>query len=350
MPSSRDKAIRRLKRRLRGAVRRVADTPPTLGPGRRRQIVQSLIAANVSELDELPTRKLLALQPALEHARRTLAEELRDWMANVPEGELRWTAQHRRNVLVRVEAAMRRLDHLRTVRAGLEDALQSGRREVAGMSLRHLQEELATFGQIFEGSIQPVNFDLAADLELGDQQLIPRYRTSAARYATNIRADIRRTLSLAVLRKETFHQTTSRLVKTGGPRGLVALRGIVGEPGAYAEWISEGLFRRYRYWAERIVRTELIHAYNAQHEAGIREAHDQDPTYRKRWDAALDRRVCAICRGLDGQIVGVDEAFSGGVRHAPAHPNCRCTVVPWKLDWPEFLNLSDTHDQQPAVA
>lgn len=44
-----------------------------------------------------------------------------------------------------------------------------------------------------------------------------------------------------------------------------------------------------------------------------------------RWITARDERVCAICRGLDGQISSFLNPFR---QRPPAHANCRCGEVP----------------------
>jgi len=48
----------------------------------------------------------------------------------------------------------------------------------------------------------------------------------------------------------------------------------------------------------------------------------------KRWLVAQSD-YCPICErnGEDGEI-GFDEPFNSGVFHPPAHPNCRCDVIP----------------------
>lgn len=52
---------------------------------------------------------------------------------------------------------------------------------------------------------------------------------------------------------------------------------------------------------------------------------------KKTWVTAIDERVCPTCRPMDGQTVPFKESFSlGGARLMvpPAHPNCRCLIVP----------------------
>ena len=129
----------------------------------------------------------------------------------------------------------------------------------------------------------------------GHKTLIPRFRNSAARYGADITADIRRQLAVGIVRGETFTQMTERLVQLGGPKGWVSLRGVLGEPGSYAEFISEGLFRKYRGWAERVVVTESLNAYNVHHLEGLRDLNEEDPGYLARWDASIDARGCPRC-------------------------------------------------------
>ncbi|MGF2618489.1 hypothetical protein FZC84_21220 [Rossellomorea vietnamensis] len=41
------------------------------------------------------------------------------------------------------------------------------------------------------------------------------------------------------------------------------------------------------------------------------------------WIAALSERTCQVCGGRDKQV------FSEGVYSTPAHPRCRCTIIPY---------------------
>ena len=61
------------------------------------------------------------------------------------------------------------------------------------------------------------------------------------------------------------------------------------------------------------------------------EAHNQfwdanaDVIVAWRWDASMDYRVCPICAPLDGVEHSKRKAFK---LQPPAHPNCRCHIVP----------------------
>lgn len=77
----------------------------------------------------------------------------------------------------------------------------------------------------------------------------------------------------------------------------------------------------------RTVETETVREVNRQVWAG-RADH-----VRMIWDATLDQRVCATCRGKHGQVVDSIADIP------PAHPHCRCVIVeapilhPTKVEW-----------------
>lgn len=273
----------------------------------------------------LPDRYVRALAPALADARAELRQDLERWLTQIPDGELRFTAQRYRQALLQLEHTLEVVEKRLPIE--VEGTLRAQGRAAGAMAIAHLEEEVAVFAAVFGHSVRPLQLAEAAILAEGSTQLIPRYRASAARYGKAMSTDIRRMLATGVVRGETFEELTRRLVKHGGPRGLVSLRGVIGEPGAIAENISEGLFRRYNHWAERIVRTEGLHAYNVQHQTALEEADRQDPGYSKRWDAAADRRLCELCAELDGKVVELDGVFvrdrqGRDIPHPPRHPNC----------------------------
>ena len=147
----------------------------------------------------------------------------------------------------------------------------------------------------------------------------PRIIPSCSKPYSFPQQQIRRQLAIGVARNETIDRMTERLRKMGGPRSIDS---------------ASGLFSRFRYQAERLVRTEVMNAYNEVHHAGLELAKAQEPGIQKRWDATRDLRRCKICRGLHGKIAELDQLFDGKYRSAPAHPNCRCVIVAWHVDWP----------------
>ncbi|MCC6994680.1 MAG: hypothetical protein IT370_08735, partial [Deltaproteobacteria bacterium] len=81
------------------------------------------------------------------------------------------------------------------------------------------------------------------------------------------------------------------------------------------------------YKGERLARTELVHAYNLQRS----EVADAEG-YGLKWNAAT-YRACDICRALDEKYAPRGKLFTGGLAHAPAHPNCKCSCVLWRPEW-----------------
>ena len=100
------------------------------------------------------------------------------------------------------------------------------------------------------------------------------------------------------------------------------------EEGWTNDQLAAKLADNYAFSDERamvISRTETIRASNEGALASYRAA---DVT-EKEWTTAEDDRVSEDCEanGEQGPI-GIDEAFDSGDDVPPAHPNCRCVVVP----------------------
>lgn len=85
----------------------------------------------------------------------------------------------------------------------------------------------------------------------------------------------------------------------------------------------------------RTARTAMTSAQNAGRVDAYRRAEGMGIQVRKRWMSTLDMRTRHSHRRLDGEVVGMDEEFSNGLRY-PGDPegagsevyNCRCTLVP----------------------
>lgn len=78
--------------------------------------------------------------------------------------------------------------------------------------------------------------------------------------------------------------------------------------------------------AEMIARTETADADVQGNLIGWKES---GVVAQKQWIVAQDQ-VCDICEPFDGMIVDLDEEFPEG--DPPAHPNCRCDVLPVLAD------------------
>lgn len=339
-------------------VARPTLTPAEIAEGRVR--VRTLLENISTDVANLPRHAARDMYPALVEAERDVAAALQEWMETAPKGEERFTAHQYRRVLLQLRAARRAA--LKRVRKEtpewtkeLEESMHVGLRRASWiggrMATEHISEELATFSHVFgTESMIPISLNPARIIGSADKTLIPRHRTSAKRYADSVWQDMRNQFRVGLLAGETNDQLVRRLIRLGGPKGIVALRGVAGEPGAQTELIAEGLFRRYRHWADRVIRTEVINAYNVQADEGLREANDIDDEIKRRWDSSLDSAMCVVCSGLHAEVREVDEAFSTGDMHPPAHPNCRCAVVAWHESWAEDDKVETQQDRDLAAA
>jgi HK97 family phage portal protein len=116
--------------------------------------------------------------------------------------------------------------------------------------------------------------------------------------------------------------TTKQAIRDALAEGLLEGEGI---PELTKRIADIGAFGDSR--AELIARTETVAVTNgAQVQSMSRWAAENGGTVTKRWLSAGDGRVRPAHRALNGEVRGIDEAFSNGLQH-PAEPNCRCTTV-----------------------
>ena len=94
--------------------------------------------------------------------------------------------------------------------------------------------------------------------------------------------------------------------------------------------------------AEMITRTEVMYGLNQ----GALRRYGQDGIEKVQWLAGPDNRCCNTCINNDGKVFPINNAPS-----LPAHPNCRCTWIPyfdenakWVDDWSEKYKGSDVEN------
>jgi SPP1 gp7 family putative phage head morphogenesis protein len=291
-----------------------------------------------SEVHALANTGLSDLTEILDKAEIELTRELAMWKA-LGKGDERFTPQLYRQALTQIRGT---LAHIRgPVAEKIASTLRHGGIIAGELATDHLIREIEKFSQYFTGAIRPIPLNQAKILAEAKKTQIPKFKTSAARYAGQVGRDIQKQLAISVVKGETIDQMVRRLAKHGGPRGQVYLKGMPGDPKAKAEYIAEGLFTKYRYYAERLARTEIVNAYNSTALDGMEELDREDPGYFKRWDAALDRRTCAQCASLDDLVRPLDKDFTSGISQPPLHPNCRCAQVIWRKEWKEQSHKDD---------
>jgi hypothetical protein len=91
------------------------------------------------------------------------------------------------------------------------------------------------------------------------------------------------------------------------------------------------------HWAQRIVRTETMAAYNKGNAESIKNANEQLGDMVKIISCVFDDRTGADSFAVHGEIRRPEEMFEtwyGPVEHPPDRPNDRATVTPHRLSWP----------------
>jgi SPP1 gp7 family putative phage head morphogenesis protein len=303
--------------------------------------VRRLLARIADELQDLPRNTIREFIPVLYAAQQELERDLLRWIRSVEDGAHRFTAHQYRVMLRQIRESLRVIESLHPT---LLKSLQSGSIQAAGLSNQWLSREMARLSEVFGGpggTLPALDIPTLSHLAERNKWLLTRFDKASRRYTRNIKLSIRRQLSVGVARGETMNEMAIRLM-----RFMPGARGI-GDMGAekIAAQMAKGLFHRAYFESERIIRTELMNAYNAHHQRSIEENALIHPEMMKRWDASADRH-CTLCHAVDGEIVKPDETFSSGDMYPPLHPNCRCLVTPWMSHWPEVKPLPplDTPD------
>jgi len=292
----------------------------------REQALKAMLDGIFREVDALPGPLLGQLAPVLAQAQRELERDLRAWFLK-QDGAERFTAQRLRSALIGVRRSM---EAIREIEPVFMAGLRIGANAAGALATGHLQLEYERLDAIYGlGQFEPVVLNQAAIMARGERLLLNRFRTSVRRYTTDTRALIARELAVGQLKRETVSEVAARLMSR-----------------------VPAIERAGQYSAERIARTELMNAYNAQHEIGLRDMAKQDPAMLMRWDASRDRRTCVICLDLDGSTTPADASkakkfvanYKLTVRgratkrkmtadRPPIHPNDRCVLTPWHPDW-----------------
>jgi hypothetical protein len=102
------------------------------------------------------------------------------------------------------------------------------------------------------------------------------------------------------------------------------------DDGLSAEAIASKIQSDYAFSAERarvIAETEVARANSWGAVEGYREARSTGLDVRKSWLRLND--ACPVCTANEEQgVIDLDDLFQSGDDAPPAHPNCRCVIVP----------------------
>lgn len=206
---------------------------------------------------------------------------------------------------------------------------------------------LETLEQRFSGVARPLRVrqaqTIAGVAEQTRSTLLRQHATSVDRYGNAMIAKMEQTLGVGLVGGLTQAEMVASLTGHGGPTGAVSMAAVVRDGVVVrlrVEEIPEGLFQRYRYWAQRIVRTETANAYSAARLDGLYAARTHDfPDLKKKILAVFDNRTAPDSLGVHGQVRELEGFFQDGAgrsyQRPPARPNDRETVIPWREHWPD---------------
>lgn len=196
----------------------------------------------------------------------------------------------------------------------------------------------------FTGIVTPLRLREAAELSRVSNQAkgmwARQFPTSVDRYGDKMLGDLEDIMRAGILAGSSMDDIIGALTGHGGPRGKVSLAAVITPNGVLRVReadIPEGLFVRNKYWAERLVRTEMLKAYNGARQAALESAHGDHPGMKRKILATLDKRTGHDSIAVHGQVRGIKENFVDGAGRSylypPARPNDRETVIPWKDEW-----------------
>ena len=95
-------------------------------------------------------------------------------------------------------------------------------------------------------------------------------------------------------------------------------------PDAQKKLLDKEYQRLLQERRKTIAQTEGRYATSEARAAAADERKDEF----KRWITSPDERLCEVCDGNENDgVIPINESFSSGDMHTPAHPNCRCTVA-----------------------
>jgi hypothetical protein len=173
--------------------------------------------------------------------------------------------------------------------------------------------------------------------------LLTRVATSMDRYGEVMGKEFAKIIQVGLASGATVDQMVASLVRHGGPKGVVSLAARETAPGVVQRIregkFPDGLFKAKKYWAERIVRTETAHAYNAASFSSLQGLKAAGEDVRKKIVAVFDNRTAPDSVAVHGQIRELDQPFMDGAgrvyQYPPARPNDREVVIGWYDDWAE---------------
>ncbi len=243
-----------------------------------------------------------------------------------------FTSENMKSALVQVREVLRGLQ------TGMTDVLVDGAGDAAARAAQGALDYLGRADQQFRGvGTQPLALDEASVFEQAKvgarASVLRRLASSGDPRQQGAPKDIH-PAKIGIL--DRYGMNTIGLFEQDLQAGVLG-RKSWGEVKGNLIGNSTFLQGKPAFWAERIVRTEMMGAYNRAGWEANREADDQLGDMVKILSATFDDRTGSDSFAVHGQIRAVDEAFMswfGLYQHPPNRPNDREIVVPHRKSWP----------------
>lgn len=225
---------------------------------------------------------------------------------------------------------------LRYVQGRVKGLTHDLAREAVEKGATHTIASLAKLEKAFGGVTKPLRLEQATQMAglvtRTSSSLLARHDASIARYGKAMTIQFETTMSRGLLAGLSQHQMINQLVSHGGPNGI---------------------FQKQRWQAERIVRTEVAHAYNSANMAAIYASRETFPDLQKKIIATFDMRTAQDSVLVHGQVQKLDDLFTDGAgrqyAYPPGRPNDRETVIPWRPTWAETGLTQQVQGKDPAT-
>lgn len=272
-------------------------------------------------------------QKMLEESERSLMQRLRQAEGLSGPGANSFTATQLRATLAQVR------DVLRILTTKMKTELVDRGQQAATGATKHTIDHLVTLDKHFRATAtQPLALREAQMFEEASEgvraSMLRRLASSGTPPARGTEVEKPHRAKLGILQRYGV-ATVERFEKTL-QRGLV-------EKKSWAQMRSDitadspFLQQAPAHWAKRIVRTEVMGAYNRAGWHALKTANKQLGDMVKILSATFDDRTGADSYAVHGQIRRPDEPFEwweGLFQHPPNRPNDREIVTPHRVSWP----------------
>jgi hypothetical protein len=281
-------------------------------------------------IDFVTTKGTAQTRRLLEDSERDLMRRLREVEGLSGPGKNTFSAAQLRTALVQVR------DVIKVTNKGLKATILARGKDAAEQSAEHTVEYLSTADRAFRGvGTTPLALKESLMLERsaqGVESSILR-RLASSGEAIEGAAEVPSPAKLGILQR--YGVNTVGVFEKELQKGLIARKSWA-EMRADLTAQSPFLQGAPAHWAARIVRTEVMGAYNRASWESIREADDQLGDMTKILSATFDERTGSDSFAVHGQIRRPEEAFEwwdGLYQHPPNRPNDREVVVPHRVSW-----------------